>query len=72
MARTASAQTRGEGPGAGPPDWIEPELATLTHERFSSPAWLFERKLDGELRHSRFQGRRRDKAANEVVREIAT
>ncbi len=23
-------------------------LATLTHERFSDPAWIFERKLDGE------------------------
>jgi DNA ligase D-like protein (predicted ligase) len=30
------------------PSWIEPELATLTHERFSDPAWIFERKLDGE------------------------
>ncbi len=30
------------------PDWVEPELATLTRDRFSSPAWLFERKLDGE------------------------
>ena len=28
--------------------WIEPELATLTHERFSDPKWVFERKLDGE------------------------
>jgi bifunctional non-homologous end joining protein LigD len=30
------------------PDWVEPELATLTQDRFSDPAWLFERKLDGE------------------------
>jgi bifunctional non-homologous end joining protein LigD len=29
-------------------DWLEPELATLTAERFSDPAWLYERKLDGE------------------------
>jgi DNA ligase D-like protein (predicted ligase) len=28
--------------------WLEPELATLTEERFSDPAWIFERKLDGE------------------------
>jgi bifunctional non-homologous end joining protein LigD len=28
-------------------DWREPELATLTHERFSDSNWLFERKLDG-------------------------
>jgi bifunctional non-homologous end joining protein LigD len=33
---------------AGPPAWLEPELATLTRDRFSSPAWVFERKLDGE------------------------
>jgi len=30
------------------PRWVEPQLATLTHERFSNPAWIFERKLDGE------------------------
>jgi len=30
------------------PSWVEPQLATLTHERFSDPAWIFERKLDGE------------------------
>jgi DNA ligase D-like protein (predicted ligase) len=30
------------------PAWIEPELATLTRERFSDPAWITERKLDGE------------------------
>lgn len=33
---------------AGGRDWIEPELATLTQDRFSDPAWIFERKLDGE------------------------
>ncbi len=30
------------------PDWLEPELATLTADRFSDPAWIYERKLDGE------------------------
>jgi bifunctional non-homologous end joining protein LigD len=30
------------------PDWIEPELATLTRDRFSDPAWIYERKFDGE------------------------
>jgi bifunctional non-homologous end joining protein LigD len=35
-------------PVTGQPDWIEPQLATLTHDRFSDPAWIFERKLDGE------------------------
>jgi bifunctional non-homologous end joining protein LigD len=33
---------------APPPDWVAPMLATLTDRRFSDPAWLFERKLDGE------------------------
>ncbi|HEY2705021.1 MAG TPA: non-homologous end-joining DNA ligase [Candidatus Dormibacteraeota bacterium] len=30
------------------PEWIPPMLATLTQRRFSSPDWIFERKLDGE------------------------
>jgi bifunctional non-homologous end joining protein LigD len=30
------------------PQWMDPMLATLTHRRFSSPDWIFERKLDGE------------------------
>ena len=30
------------------PGWLDPELATLTQERFSDPGWIFERKLDGE------------------------
>src|SRR6478672_1850641 len=30
------------------PGWMDPELATLTQDRFSDPAWIFERKLDGE------------------------
>jgi DNA ligase D-like protein (predicted ligase) len=30
------------------PEWVDPELATLTHDRFSDPGWIFERKLDGE------------------------
>ncbi len=32
----------------GQPGWMDPELATLTQDRFSDPAWIFERKLDGE------------------------
>ncbi|HEY2239427.1 MAG TPA: non-homologous end-joining DNA ligase [Streptosporangiaceae bacterium] len=36
------------GKQAKQPDWLEPELATLTRDRFSDPAWLYERKLDGE------------------------
>ena len=34
--------------GAAQPSWVEPELATLTRDRFSDPAWLYERKFDGE------------------------
>jgi bifunctional non-homologous end joining protein LigD len=30
------------------PGWMDPELATLTRDRFSDPAWIYERKLDGE------------------------
>jgi bifunctional non-homologous end joining protein LigD len=30
------------------PKWTQPMLATLTDARFSSPDWIFERKLDGE------------------------
>ena len=29
------------------PDWVPPMLATLTHEPFSDPGWIYERKLDG-------------------------
>jgi bifunctional non-homologous end joining protein LigD len=29
------------------PTWVEPMAATLTHERFGGPDWVFERKLDG-------------------------
>jgi bifunctional non-homologous end joining protein LigD len=30
------------------PEWVDPELATLTRDRFSDPAWIYERKFDGE------------------------
>jgi DNA ligase D-like protein (predicted ligase) len=39
------AKARGNG---GIPSWADPQLATLTHERFSDPGWVYERKLDGE------------------------
>jgi DNA ligase D-like protein (predicted ligase) len=35
-------------PSLSQPAWVEPELATLTADRFSDPAWLYERKFDGE------------------------
>jgi len=38
----------GQAKRAGLPTWLEPELATLTKDRFSDPGWIFERKLDGE------------------------
>jgi bifunctional non-homologous end joining protein LigD len=49
-----SARITDGGPGKQPkarpdePAWLDPELATLTQERFSDPAWIYERKLDGE------------------------
>jgi DNA ligase D-like protein (predicted ligase) len=30
------------------PRWVDPALATLTHDRFSDPGWIFEPKFDGE------------------------
>ncbi|MFG0284658.1 MAG: non-homologous end-joining DNA ligase [Phycisphaerales bacterium JB039] len=30
------------------PQWTGPMLATLTHDTFSDPGWIYERKLDGE------------------------
>jgi DNA ligase D-like protein (predicted ligase) len=30
------------------PDWVEPMLATLTHDYFDDEDWIYERKLDGE------------------------
>jgi DNA ligase D-like protein (predicted ligase) len=39
----AASSARAEQPG-----WLDPELATLTRDRFSDPAWIYERKLDGE------------------------
>ena len=30
------------------PVWINPMLAKLTHDYFSDPGWIYERKLDGE------------------------
>jgi bifunctional non-homologous end joining protein LigD len=38
----------GKARQAGLPAWLEPELATLTKDRFSDSGWIFERKLDGE------------------------
>jgi bifunctional non-homologous end joining protein LigD len=50
MTRTPRTDDQGQPDPARTrqPDWLEPELATLTQDRFSDPAWLFERKFDGE------------------------
>jgi bifunctional non-homologous end joining protein LigD len=47
FAHLPEAVRRGLRP-APHPDWVAPMLATLTDRRFSDPACLFERKLDGE------------------------
>ena len=53
----------GELPRSGV-HWVEPTL--VAQVGFSE--WT----RDGQLRHPRFQGLRRDKAATEVVREVPT
>jgi bifunctional non-homologous end joining protein LigD len=53
------------------PSWVEPELATLTHDRFSSPDWVFERKLDGE-RCLAFADRSDVRLMSRTKREITT
>ena len=54
---------------AAVPAWIEPQLATLTRDRFSDPAWIFERKLDGE-RCLAFAGDGRIRLMSRNQREI--
>ena len=48
MADDQAAGPRGAAESGGIPSWAQPQLATLTKDRFSDPQWLFERKLDGE------------------------
>jgi bifunctional non-homologous end joining protein LigD len=36
------------GTAAVPAGWVDPQLATLTKDRFFDPAWMYERKFDGE------------------------
>jgi len=50
MTSTARAHDQGHRNPApvSQPAWLEPELATLTADRFTDPAWIFERKFDGE------------------------
>src|ERR1700761_3059991 len=48
MADDKAAGPPGVAGSRGIPSWAQPQLATLTKDRFSDPQWLFERKLDGE------------------------
>src|SRR5271155_3562970 len=48
MAGDQAAGPQGTAGPGGIPSWAQPQLATLTKDRFSDPEWLFERKLDGE------------------------
>jgi bifunctional non-homologous end joining protein LigD len=43
-----SEQERDALKNASVPHWTAPMLATLTHDDFSDPDWIYERKLDGE------------------------
>ncbi|HKK17616.1 MAG TPA: non-homologous end-joining DNA ligase [Opitutales bacterium] len=59
------------------PDFISPMKATLVHEHFSDPGWIYERKLDGERSLLHKKGRkvtlysRNEKKKNETYPEIA-
>jgi bifunctional non-homologous end joining protein LigD len=48
MAGEQAAGAQGPAGSGRIPSWAQPQLATLTKDRFSDPEWLFERKLDGE------------------------
>src|ERR1700728_1611534 len=48
MAGEQAAGAQGAVESGQIPSWAQPQLATLTKDRFSDPQWLFERKLDGE------------------------
>lgn len=41
-------EVKGRLIATGQPEWIEPMMAKLSHQPFSRPGWVFERKLDGE------------------------
>ena len=70
--RTQPDGTPGEPSGQDEmPSWVEPQLATLTRERFSDPAWIFERKLDGE-RCLAFAGRDGVRLLSRSDHEITT
>ncbi len=62
-SRTSRPSSSGTCPGRGV-HWVKPEMVA----QIGFSEWT----RDGQLRHPRFQGLRRDKAATEVVREVPT
>ena len=48
LSEDASDDTRDKLKKEDFPDWLTPMKATLTHDHFSDPDWIYERKLDGE------------------------
>lgn len=48
MSDALAAHARARVSRRRQPHWIDPALATLTHDRFSDPGWIFEPKFDGE------------------------
>lgn len=48
LLQRLSQEEREKAREASMPKWMDPMLARLTHDHFSDPAWIYERKLDGE------------------------
>jgi bifunctional non-homologous end joining protein LigD len=48
MSDALAALTRARTARRRQPRWVDPAFATLTHDRFSDPGWIFEPKFDGE------------------------
>ncbi|NHA14664.1 non-homologous end-joining DNA ligase [Thioalkalivibrio sp. XN279] len=65
-----SDEERGKVRRKALPDWTAPMLATLTKKRFSSPDWIYERKLDGE-RCLAFRSGRKTRLLSRNQRDLA-
>lgn len=48
VVRKLLVDKNGKAKHRAQPRWVAPMLATLTEERFTDPAWIFEKKLDGQ------------------------
>lgn len=48
LFKTLPEESRGILRAQAQPHWVEASLATLVHQPFSDPDWLFEPKLDGQ------------------------